>query len=234
MIREHHRPLLPEERPRIERSLRRARFGGLLLPLGRFFGLMALWLMGLVIANAAAAWTAPGAGEPADGTVLLALQIGVTLVVLGVGIPVLIRSTRRALLGRRANIALYSQILKSGQLPVIEVETTRVVRFIDNLELGDSFLCEVEPCKCLFLIGGPDEEIIRHGTFPTRTFEVVSLGRGEFDTHIRPTSEVVEPEESLSVKEIHWPDWEHAELLEQSLDDCMSQLCRDHRKAALS
>src|SRR5690606_8656700 len=61
MIREHHRPLLPEERPRIERSLRRARFGGLLLPLGRFFGLMALWLMGLVIANAAAAWTAPGA-----------------------------------------------------------------------------------------------------------------------------------------------------------------------------
>lgn len=226
MIRETRRPLLAGERPRIERSLRRAQRGDLLAPLGRAAGLAFLWLLGIVIANTVAQITAPGDGEPPDRVVLLVLQLGVTILVLGPGIPLLFRSVRRSAMHRRANIALYKEILHSCQMPVIEIEIARVVRFIDHLELGDCFLCEVEPRKCLFLVGGPDEEIIKHGTFPTRTFEVVSYGRGDFDTIVRPTSDVIEPDESLHVKEIHWPDWEHAELIDRSMDECMTQVRR--------
>ncbi len=226
MIREAQRPLLAGERPRIEKSLKRLQSGALASPIFRVAGLIALWLLGLVIANTVASITAPEAGQPPDPVVLLAFQGSVTLLVLGPGIPILIRSLRRAAAFRRANIALYDGILQSSQMPVIEVETPRVVRFIDHLELGDCFLCEVEPRKCLFLVGGPEEEFIKHGTFPTRTFEVVSYGTGDFDTTVRPTSEVMEPNESLSVKEIHWPDWEHAEVIDQSMDECMSQVRR--------
>jgi hypothetical protein len=224
MIREMRRPLLAGERPRIERSLKRAQRGAALGVLGRMAILVAIWLFGLVVANTVAQLTVPADGGPHDKLVLRVLQLAISVLVLGAGIPILIRNLRRDAAQRRANIALYGEILHSCRMPVIEVEASRIIRLADHPDIGDAFLCEVEPRKCLFLVAGPNEEIIPGEGFPTRSFEVVSYGTGDFDTTVRPAGDVIEPDESHSAKDIHYPDWEHAEVIEKSMDECLVEL----------
>jgi len=223
MISEKRRPLVSGERPRIETSLKKARSGEAIGLIGRAAVLVVVLLLGIVLANTAARMATP-AGEPPDQLVLRILQIVVALIVLGVGIPIFLRSVRKAAAERKANVALYEEILHSSQIPVIEVEATRIVQLSDHPDVGNAFVCEVEPRKCLFLVAGPEEEMIPANGFPARVFEVVSYGSGDFDTVVRPLGDAIEPDESHSAKNLHLPEWEHAEVIEKPLQECLAEL----------
>jgi hypothetical protein len=149
---------------------------------------------------------------------------GASLLVLVPGIPIVAATLRRDFRNRAANIALYERILKSERIPVVEVEPKRIIRFVDVLRLGDCFLCEVAPTQCLFLIGISMEEAFSSRQFPASRFEVVSYGAGPADTTIRPLGPPIEAHEAISAVDMLWPDWQHAELLEQSFDECMAAL----------
>ncbi len=224
MIREIERPLLPEEATRVRRSLAFVRRSLVLFPIGRLMALLGIWLLAMLLASSLSSLIQAGGGVAPDGTGLMILLGGASLLVLVPGIPIVAATLRRDFRNRAATIALYERILVSQRIPVVEVEATRIIRFVDVLRLGDCFLCEVNTGQCLFLIGVSMEEVFSNKQFPAARFEVVSYGAGQADTTIRPLGPSIEAHESISAVDILWPDWQHAELLEQSLDECMAAL----------
>jgi hypothetical protein len=68
------------------------------------------------------------------------------------------------------------------------------------------------------------EGVFANQQFPASRFEVVSYGAGPSDTTIRTLGPPTDAHESISAKDILWPDWQHAELIDTPLDECMATL----------
>jgi hypothetical protein len=145
MIKEIERPLLQEESDRIKQSLLFVRRSIYVFPIGRLMALFGIWFLAMLLASTLSSVIPSGGGVSPDGTGLILLLAGASLLVLIPGIPIVVATLRRDIKRRAANIALYEGILSSQKIPAVEVEATRIIRFVDVLRLGDCFLCEVSP-----------------------------------------------------------------------------------------